>query len=384
MFSSRMRVQWWSSLWLLGALTWLTWNATLADSIRPSTTKLRLSEPPPGTDVYDNLLHIVFSTDNRTLPGLLAAVRSVIVNTKRSLLLRFYFIAKMHEGTQMRSALECMFNKYTNPNLRNISLGESIHSYRVIEFNITEYDPSFQIAYREASNLNDRSSPNNYARLYLHQMLRRPELVGYPLPNKVLCLDTDIIVQADVGELLQSSLVHTEYPVAMPSRAYRLNKYTIRFEHPILAEWNRRNKGTSKEIKRGWTAYNNGICIQHLQRWQDYNITRSIDFWIKANLREQLFSHSFNPPYLLGLLNRVEPLDRKWSTSALGYKTKITQKALDEGRILHWTGPSKPWEENGFYKHQWKPYHCEACLHRRFRRGLERLSNLESTYQRGR
>lgn len=317
---------------------------------------------PAGTDIEGIYVHVVFSTDNRTIPGLLAAMRSVIVNTAQPERLRFYLIAAPLEKALMTSHVHCMLTQYIHPKL-DMKLEQAIHSYIVVEFNIWEYEPNWEIKYREvpAEGKADRSSPNNYVRLYLHRLLRRTELVGKPLPNKVIYFDTDVIVQGDVCDVYDKALVDNKYAVALSRRSMTLRDYTIDFDHPVLAQWNQVHKGTASEISPEWIAYNNGVCVIHLGRWEAYNLTEAVNFWVKANLEQQLFQFSFNPPFLLGILNRVEILPESWNIARLGIDKRIKRKDLAEGNVLHWTGKMKGWKKYGFYTYIWNSYGCDKC-----------------------
>ena len=313
-------------------------------------------------DTKDELIHVALSTDKRTFPGLLAAMRSTIVNTNEPEALRFYLIAAPDEVDIMFEAVECLLTNYKNPTKGNVSLGSSIHSYVIIPFNILDYDPDWKIAYRESADNTDRSAPNNYVRLYVHRMLRDPNVVGYPIPNKIVYLDTDVIVQGDVAQLYRSALTNNTYSVAMSKRSLPLSKYTIQFGHPELIKWNREHKGTEKEIKKTWPAYNNGISVMHLRRWEDQNVSANIKHWINANIEKRLYKYGFNPPFLLGLFNQVEELHPSWNIDGLGYLKKMPKRKLSNAKILHWTGPGKGWNEHGLYQQYWSPYNATTCL----------------------
>lgn len=320
---------------------------------------------PIGTDVTNAYVHVVLSTDKRTLPGLLAAIRSLLVNTKEPDLIRLYVICAPGEGPLMRKIVSCLMNSFPNTRFTNQTLGDSVGHYQVVEFRIEDYHPGWKIAYREASGA-DRSAPNNYARMYFHKLLRRPDLVDQPFPNKVVYLDTDVIVQDDIATLFRESLVDTDYPIALPSRQRTLHAYSIRFNHPVLRAWNKEHAGTMREVKESWIAYNNGICVVHLQRWEDYGVAEDIDFWIKANIQTQLYNFSFNPPFLLGLYNRIEPINSAWNFDGLGYKNRYSVHNISKGKILHWNGGSKGWKTGALYARAWKPYNSNECIPRKY------------------
>ena len=158
------------------------------------------------------------------------------------------------------------------------------------------------------------------------------------------------------------ALVNSDAPIAIPQRSLKLQNYRIFFGHPALQRWNKKYKGTAKEISPQLIAYNNGVYVQHLKRWEEENVTEEILHWVKANREKKLFEFSFNPPFLLGLRGRVESLRPQWNL--LGFGDGVVQKnsILEKGEILHWTGTRKPWIPDGYFKHLWLPYHSPKCF----------------------
>eukprot|EP01138_Halocafeteria_seosinensis_P014107 gb/GECG01014405.1/.p1 GENE.gb/GECG01014405.1/~~gb/GECG01014405.1/.p1 ORF type:complete len:381 (+),score=20.54 gb/GECG01014405.1/:1-1143(+) len=345
----------------------LFWNVYHAP--RPRAFRVGLLSDPSGTNELEPpaprsaswFTHVVLSSDNRTFPGVLAAMKSTIVNAKEPFALRFYVLCGVHEKEALDRLIQCMLTLYKHPKLSR-PLGQVISSYKIIEFNIKDYHPTWKIAYREHQNTSDRSAPNNYARLFLHEMLTRKEIVGALIPEKIVYLDTDVIVRGDIGELYRMALVNSSQPVAIPKRGIKLRNYRIVFGHPELVQWNRKYKGTPKEIDPELTAYNNGVYVQHLKRWKEQNVTSEILHWVDVNRRRKLYQFSFNPPFLLGLRGRVEPLPPEWNLLGFGDGVRHRREVLKKGKILHWTGTRKAWNKDGFSKSLWLPYHSPKCF----------------------
>lgn len=304
--------------------------------------------------------NVVFSSDNRTFAGLLAAMRSTIVNTNAPGALRFYLLCGVDEKLILEELVQCML-AHKHPKLLR-PLRTVISTYQVLEFNIRDFEPFWEIGYREQSGTSDRSSPNNYARLYLHRLLTRREVVGPLIPEKIVYVDTDVIVLGDIRHLYHMALVNSTAPVAIPKRSRKLGRYAIRFDHPELVLWNSKYKGTAKEITRGLIAFNNGVYVQHLRRWKDQNITQEILYWVEINRKRKLYDFSFNPPFILGLRGRVEALPPEWNVLGFGDHVRSGRKFLTKAKIIHWTGRRKPWLKDGFNKRLWLPYHSPDCF----------------------
>ena len=298
----------------------------------------------PQRDTMENrYVNVVFSTDARTVIGLLAAMRSVIVNARRPSSLRFFIVTVPDNVHETREGVYCLMSNFNLSESNKTSLGESIHSYHVIPFDIYEFAPDWKIKYREPKHDSDRSSTTNYARLFLRSLLRKT-LKEHDIPNKIVYLDTDIIVQGDVGELYWRYLnSDSGSAVAIARRARTLSQYTIRFDHPALDEWNRRYANTSKQISPDWRAYNNGVCVMNLYLWEKFNISSEIQHWVCANMEQQLYDMSLNPPFLLGVRNRIDDIDAEWNLDSLGSTfVKRNKTQIKQAKILHWTGKHKP------------------------------------------
>merc|ERR1740122_843918 len=90
------------------------------------------------------------------------------------------------------------------------------------------------------------------------------------------------------------------------------------------------------------------------------HVTSSVDAWAKRNRGRELWRHGSQPPLLLLLHDRVEWLDETWNVDGLGHQKNHSAERLTGARILHWTGPLKPWLPGGAYPDLWRPFsvHC--------------------------
>eukprot|EP01138_Halocafeteria_seosinensis_P002004 gb/GECG01002052.1/.p1 GENE.gb/GECG01002052.1/~~gb/GECG01002052.1/.p1 ORF type:complete len:433 (+),score=29.00 gb/GECG01002052.1/:1-1299(+) len=321
--------------------------------------------PVIDDEFRSKVAHMVESSDAKTLRGLLASLRSAVENSKEPEYLRVYILSAPEDHYDIKKSVQCMMERYNHTKTRK-PLSDSVLGYFVIPFNIYEFNPKWQISYREHSDLPNMSSPLNFARMYMHKLLRDKSRVPEPLPEKVVYLDTDTIVHGNINDLYHQTLRNTSYPIAMALRNTKmisLRYYGINFMHPDLVEWNRLYAGTPKAVDPRSPAYNNGVCVHHLLRWAEQNITENIEYWLVANTRKKLYKYGYNAPMLMGVGGRVENISNTWNYASLGWNPRLSKQELLKANILHWTGKRKGWDaKDGLHTHFWSPYNSTICV----------------------
>jgi len=107
-------------------------------------------------------------------------------------------------------------------------------------------------------------------------------------------------------------------------------------------------------------SFNAGVMVIDMLAWERANVTAMVDRWARRNAGRELWRHGSQPPLLLLLHNHVEWLDEAWNVDGLGHRRNITVEMLGRARILHWTGPLKPWLPGGGFRDLWEPFsvHC--------------------------
>ena len=66
--------------------------------------------------------------------------------------------------------------------------------------------------------------------------------------------------------------------------------------------------------------------------------------------------HGTQPLMNLIFNDKTKNIDPRWNFTGLGWERKLSRDALSKAYILHWSGPRKPWLEEGLYKSYWKEY----------------------------
>ena len=223
-------------------------------------------------------------------------------------------------------------------------------------------------------------SPFNFAAFYLPHVLDA---------DRILYLDTDTLVEADVaGGLASLDLKHAAV-AAVEDCSQRLHKY-INF--PLLERTLARHAigeldggrffGPEAAVRNSTCVFNRGVVLFDPRRWRELRLTRLIEDLVEAYVksRARLWRGGVSqPPFLLALGGRYAKLGLEWNVRGLGrvdmsyaeFEANADGAPVDDGaalrrhvyrvgvfkkkfhpfvaplaataKILHFTGELKPW-----------------------------------------
>ncbi|RZS17524.1 hypothetical protein BHM03_00049677 [Ensete ventricosum] len=157
------------------------------------------------------------------------------------------------------------------------------------------------------------TSPLNHLRFYL------PEL--FPLLNKIMLLDHDVVVQRDLR---------------------RLWKTLVNLSNPVIA-----NIFDAKACS--WAF---GMNIFDLQEWRRRGLTGSYHHWKQLENSKQPWKAGSS---LLGELlfdNHTMTLDRRWHVLGLGRHSSIRRSEIERAAVIHYDGNMKPWLDVALVKYR--------------------------------
>ncbi|KAF8389900.1 hypothetical protein HHK36_024418 [Tetracentron sinense] len=190
----------------------------------------------------------------------------------------------------------------------------------------------------------------NHLRFYI------PEI--YPLLEKVVFLDDDVVVQKDLTPLLSLDL-HGNVNGAVETCLevfHRYYKY-LNFSNPII----------SSKIDPQTCGWAFGMNVFDLIAWKKANVTARYIYWQEQNSDRMLWKLGTLPPGLLAFYGLTEPLDRRWHVLGLGYDLNIDNRLIESAAVIHFNGNMKPWLKLaiGRYKPLWERYvnHTHPFLH---------------------
>ncbi|XP_030549208.1 probable galacturonosyltransferase 6 isoform X1 [Rhodamnia argentea] len=201
------------------------------------------------------------------------------------------------------------------------------------------------------------NSALNHLRFYL------PDV--FPLLDKIVFLDHDVVVQRDLTKLWDVNLkgkVNGAVETCQEGDAsYRRMDMYVDFTDPFVSEWFNANTCT-------WAF---GMNLFDLQEWRKQNLTAKYGSYL------QLLQEHGNPLWKAGTLpigwltfyNQTVALDRRWHILGLGYESNVAASDIDRAAVIHFDGVMKPWLEIGIrkYKGYWTKHvmydhpHLQQC-----------------------
>ncbi|KAK4763412.1 hypothetical protein SAY86_009180 [Trapa natans] len=188
------------------------------------------------------------------------------------------------------------------------------------------------------------TSALNHLRFYL------PNL--FPLLNKIVLFDHDVVVQRDLTQLWNVNMrgkVNGAVETCQEGEDsfWRMDKF-IDFSEPFVAERFDPNKCT-------WAF---GMNLFDLQTWRSRNLTGIYSSYLQLNKMGRVLKAGSLPIGWLTFYNQTVPLDKRWHILGLGYESGVPRVKIDRAAVIHFDGIMKPWLEIGIskYKGYWNRY----------------------------
>ena len=385
---------------------WRTASMDNAEAAKRSSSSSGASAPErslhPCSDTGDSTspdetVHVAFSADVKQIDGLVAALKSLVAHSAVPGKTCTHVFLLEHEATFIRGALQCAFGRKIEFFEGGFWLEEEFIPADVLspEGGPTEEASSVGVAVdvlaagagaakksRRAAillrvidesrvsrqNLESRrhlvggdrdvtkgfvrdtgnlQSLHNFVRFYLHEML--PTAV-----KRVIYLDVDVLIKKDLRELWTegSELVKTtEATVCAVIRdSSPLTNYIPGILSPHMPTF----------IPMQNPAFNAGVLFVDLEGWrQRGKINHLFKTWTEARNShgpEPLWRHGSQPLMLLLFHGEACKLSARWNVDGLGHRLNYPDSVLKNGGLFHWTGPLKPWKDDGVNRRLWEPY----------------------------
>ena len=263
-------------------------------------------------------INIVMSCDEKQFVGLVAIVNSILIHTKQKDRLFFNFLVDKNE----KDILDKLLKKKLN-----------LQNYNIKEIN-NDTEMTNNIRVNRDNNI---KNVMNFARFNFENEFRKLD--------KILYLDCDMIVKAPI-ENLYDKFDNSNYPIAAVKVKSLKNMDDIFYECKKLYN-----------LKDNYPYFNAGVFCTSLNYWRKNGIKRKIIKIMKEHKKSKkgLFRLGTQPILNIVFANNFQILEKTWNTGGLGYK-KVSQREINDAKILHWTGKKKPWLQNGMYKEIWNKY----------------------------
>eukprot|EP00929_Paragymnodinium_shiwhaense_P104432 TRINITY_DN68862_c0_g1_i1.p1 TRINITY_DN68862_c0_g1~~TRINITY_DN68862_c0_g1_i1.p1 ORF type:complete len:376 (-),score=88.97 TRINITY_DN68862_c0_g1_i1:75-1202(-) len=289
-------------------------------------------------------VHVVYAADADGFRGLLTSMLSLSRHLEAPGACTIHLIVHGADFEQAARLVECLQVELedTLPALPTFR----IHELRPLGLNISSFREAWQEVWPSGSAF---FTPMSFVQLYLHEYL--------PDVPRAIWLHCETLVKADVGKLYRTRM---SAPVAA---ALDLKTITWRsgFER-ALEDVNDTVLNNVPDIDA--RVFSAGVLVIDLERWQLEDLTAKLEVWIGWAYGVKLVQLAMN----LELRDRIDVLDWRWNVA--GLMLKPPRHCLDEAHILHWPGPTKPWDENltarllDLYENITKPFALPSCRYR--------------------
>lgn len=268
-----------------------------------------------------DLVHVAYSSNARQFPGILLSITSLARHTKNPDMIVIHMIVSDEDRESARELERCYYRGFDE---RRALPKLVLHTLHPLGFSLGS------IGHRWRPDL--LAQPHTFVRFYLHEYL--------PLAPRVIWLDSDTIVRADLTPL-----------------------YRMKMQHPIAAalESGQKKKGRLFLAKK-WLnqsneslEWNTGVVVFDLDRWRSENITAECEMWtirVRGVAGDQIAMN-------LALYDRIDTIT-DWRWNLRGWNSmRPPWFCLEPAKILHWSGnpefTKKTWEigTNPSERHRW-------------------------------
>ncbi|KAL8198021.1 hypothetical protein R6Q57_029928 [Mikania cordata] len=260
-------------------------------------------------------IHVAMTIDLEYLRGSIAAVHSVLRHASCPESVFFHFIAAEFDPASPRDLTRLVRSTFP-------SLTFKMYIFRE-DTVINLISSSIRIALE---------NPLNYARNYLGDILD-------PHVNRVIYLDSDIIIVDDIQKLWNTTLQNNRV-IGAPEYCHTnfTHYFTDRFwSDPLMS----RVFGS-----RTPCYFNTGVMVMDMQKWRTGSYRKKIENWMEVQRRKRIYELGSLPPFLLVFAGDIEPIHHRWNQHGLGGdNVKGSCRKLHAGPVslLHWSGKGKPW-----------------------------------------
>eukprot|EP00928_Gymnodinium_smaydae_P050347 TRINITY_DN33906_c0_g1_i1.p1 TRINITY_DN33906_c0_g1~~TRINITY_DN33906_c0_g1_i1.p1 ORF type:complete len:381 (+),score=25.78 TRINITY_DN33906_c0_g1_i1:86-1144(+) len=267
---------------------------------------------------------VVFSTDRNGFDGLLVSMISLTLNLVRPGRCHIHIIVSKDDMVAARNLVRLFSEEVsTMTSIPNVTLHNMKHSVsRKILGNA-------YLGWRRK----DVLTPHLASMFYLH--------LYFPTLPRIIWLDADAIVQGDIGELFNSRLKHAFAAAIWQSWENGRVKYVTYgdLRQTFLNEMPSSYHRFLPNFTASRFAFNAGVAVFDLKKWRQSSFTQLLQ---DLTLKFDGFQYVQFPLQVV-FHNGFDVLDWRWNVQQLGMNCGIPLQCIREARILHFSGPNKPW-----------------------------------------
>jgi lipopolysaccharide biosynthesis glycosyltransferase len=260
------------------------------------------------------MYNIILISDHNSIKGLFTLINSIVINCTNISIIKFNIL--LYELT---NEINNILSNYNNLNIE-VKQFKNHPKENFLINNITVHG---------GNKFNYINNLMNFSRLYITDL--------FPFLKTALYLDTDMICQVDILTLFNQNIQTKQTPFYIASPLIR-DLSTMDYNPPIVGK-----------------GFNTGFYLINLDLWKKNNYIDLAEKLIINNKKNKLFKLGTQPILNLIYYKKCTSLDKKWNLTGLGSYI-FTESKLNKAYILHWSGPHKPWNEDGLNKERWEKY----------------------------
>lgn len=272
-----------------------------------------------------NVIPIFFAIDDGYIPFLAVAIKSLIENASKEY---EYIIKVLHTNVKEKNVRKIKKFETENVNIEFVNL-----SYYIKKVQDKLYT-------------RDYYTNTTYFRMFL------PEL--YPQYDKVLYLDSDIVVLGDISQLYNTE-IGTNLVAAVPDDIIQYNKVFQEYAEKVVG------------VVKYQNYFNAGILLMNLDQLRKFNFQDKF-LYLLGTVK---FSVAQDQDYLNRLCKgRVTLINSQWDVMPV-VNRKINKEDI---KIIHYNFAYKPWR---FEDVQYKEYFWEYARKTEF---LDEIQKIKDSY----
>ncbi|KAK9282183.1 hypothetical protein L1049_005095 [Liquidambar formosana] len=197
---------------------------------------------------------------------------------------------------------------------------------------------------------NQNSHDPRYTNALNHLRFYLPDV--FPMLNKIVLLDHDVVVQRDLTGLwsidMKGKVNGAVQTCQEGESSFRRMDTFINFSDPMVAK--------RFDVKACTWAF--GMNLVDLREWRRRNLTVLYHKYLQLGDKRQLWKAGSLPLGWVTFYNQTVALDRRWHVLGLGYDSSIERGNIERAAVIHYDGVMKPWLDIGIgkYKGYWKKY----------------------------
>jgi len=256
------------------------------------------------TGILDEV-HVAYLCDARNFLPLLNSMASLARTLSNPDQCSIHLIVPREDMSKVPAIIECF--------KRELAALKALPSFRIYPLRTT------RIINRRAGDLVRKSLI--FERFYLQEYLPAD------LP-RVVFLDADTIIKSDIRPLYRRKMTSALAAVRGGLPVRTIFKLYVR-------DWHMFRYFRDPEMRYVCQA----VSVLDLTRWRSGEVTRALESWAER------FPDAMSELEILNLefQNGTDDLDWRWHVWNLGCSKRLSPKCRKRARILHWSGPYKPW-----------------------------------------